>query len=72
MEEKIYFFALRTEMNDLSHNFGRSAECKSGCKEDMTNSHIFMGQNPNRMEMETTTFHKQMLRDSFTCTPLSW
>ena len=52
MEEKFDIFALRTEMNDLPHNFGRSEECKFGCKEDMTNSHIFMCQNPDNSDLQ--------------------
>ena len=52
MEEQFDIFALRTEMNDLPHNFGRSDKCKFGCNEDMTNAHIFKCKNPENCELE--------------------
>ena len=52
IEEKFDMFALRTEMNDLPHNFGKTDPCKYGCQEDMSNIHIFRCRNPARNPFE--------------------
>ena len=51
-EEKFQIFALRTEMNDLPHNFGILEQCKHGCQEDLSNHHIFNCQDPKNMALE--------------------
>ena len=52
-EEKFEIFALRTEMNDLPHNFGNSEICKKyGCLEEMSNKHIFICQDPKNVAYE--------------------
>ena len=39
-------------MNYLPHNFSRSALCKYGCKEDMSNNHISNCQYPQEGAFE--------------------
>ena len=52
LEDKYSIFALWTNMNDLPHNSGRSAPCKYGCQEDMSNFHIFICQDPSEGAFE--------------------
>ena len=46
-EEKIYLFAIRTEMNDNPCNYGEKILCDMGCQEEMNNSHILSCQKIN-------------------------
>ena len=52
LEDKYNIFSLRTDMNDLPHHFARSAPCKYGCQEDMSNFHIFICQDPQEGAFE--------------------
>ena len=39
-DEKIEWFHIRTEMNDLPFNYGRKIICDNGCKETLDNKHF--------------------------------
>ena len=40
LEEKLYIFGIRTEMNEMPYNFGKKQFCIEECTNLLTNKHI--------------------------------
>ena len=62
LQEKIYIFSLRVEMNDRPYNFGQKEFCKLGCQDLLTNEHILICLHLNQLNCEAQ--YHQLLNGS--------